>query len=90
MTLKKKNFWFGIGMVVLAVMILAMFGFEMYGGKLEGSRSYGLTREATPFVFYLSTGLELFLAILLLLGGIYTLRHKDEAEQAISETGGRK
>jgi hypothetical protein len=65
-------------MIVLAVMILTMFGFEVYDGKLEGSRSYGLTREATPFVFYLSTGLELFLAVLLLLGGGYTIRSRNK------------
>jgi predicted transporter len=71
---KKKNFWFGIAMIVLALMILTMFGLEIYQGKLEGSRSYGLTREATPLVFYLSTGLEFILSLLLITGGIYTLR----------------
>jgi hypothetical protein len=78
MNAQKKNLWFGIAMIVLALMILMMFGFEIYDGKLEGSRSYGLTRTGTPFVFYLSTGLELFLGLLLLAGGIYTIRNRDE------------
>jgi len=78
MTLQKKNFWFGIGMIIIALMILMMFGFEIYDGRLEGSRSYGLTREGTPFVFYLSIGSELFLSILLLAGGIYTIRNKNK------------
>lgn len=65
-------------MIVIALMVLMMFGFEIYDGKLEGSRSHGLTRNGTPFVFYLSIGLELFLGILLLAGGIYTLRNRNK------------
>jgi hypothetical protein len=75
---KKKNLWFGAGMIVIALMILTMLGFEIYDGRLEGSRSYGLTQVGTPFVFYLSTGLELFLGILLLAGGIYTIRNRNK------------
>jgi hypothetical protein len=82
MTPQKKNLWFGVGMIVIALMILMMFGFEIYGGKLEGSRSYGLTRAATPVVFYLSTGLELFLGVLLLLGGVYSIRHRGDKNGA--------
>jgi hypothetical protein len=81
MTTQKKNFWFGIAMIILALMILMMFGFEIYDGKLEGSRSYGLTREGTPFVFYLSIGIEFLLAAGVLIGGIYTLRQKEETER---------
>jgi uncharacterized membrane protein YhaH (DUF805 family) len=78
MDAKRKNFWFGIAMIIIALMILMMFGFEIYDGKLEGSRSYGLTQQGSPLVFYLSTGLELFLGILLLTGGIYTLRNRNK------------
>jgi hypothetical protein len=76
MDAQKKNLWFGIAMIVLALMILMMFGFEIYDGKLEGSRSYGLTRDGTPLVFYISTGLELFLGLLLFAGGVYTIRNR--------------
>ena len=82
MDAKKKNLWFGIAMIVIASMILMMFGFEIYDGKLEGSRSYGLTQQGSPFAFYLSTGLELFLGILLLAGGIYTIRNRNKDYQS--------
>ena len=75
---KKKHLWFGVAMIIIALMILMMFGFEIYDGKLEGSRSYGLTQQGSPFVFYLSTGLELFLGILLAAGGIYTIRNRNK------------
>jgi len=83
-TSQKKNFWFGIGMIVIGLMTLMMFGFEVYDGRLEGSRSYGLTREATPFVFYLSTRIELLVAMGLLAGGIYTLRQKQETDNNVN------
>jgi hypothetical protein len=78
MTSQKKNLWFGIGMIFIGLLTLMMFGFEIYDGKLEGSRSYGLTQAGTPFVFYLSTGLELLLGLVLLAGGIYTVRNRNK------------
>jgi amino acid permease len=74
---KKKNFWFGIAMIVIAMLTLMMFGFEIYDGKLEGSRNGGVTQAGSPVIYYISTGSELIIGLALLAGGIYLLRKKD-------------
>lgn len=77
MASRKKNITIGGIGLVIGLLTLMMFGFEIRDGVLQGSRSYGMTHAANPITFYISTGLEFLTGTGLAAFGIYMLRMKD-------------
>ena len=72
----KGNRWIGWIGLVLGVLTLMMFTFEIRDGVLQGSRSYGVTEMASPITFYLSAGLQLIVGLGLTIFGVYSIRRK--------------
>lgn len=73
----KKNMVLGLICIVIGLLTLMMFGFEIRDGVLQGSRSHGLTVANNPIGFYISTGCEFLVGLGLTVFGIYSMRRKD-------------
>ena len=71
-----KNRWIGWVALVIGLLTLMMFVFEVRDGILQGSRSYGITQTSNPVSFYISVTLEGLVAVGLIVFGIYSIRRK--------------
>ena len=71
-----KNRWIGWVALVIGLLTLMMFVFEVRDGVLQGSRSYGITQTSNPVSFYISVTLEGLVAAGLIVFGIYSSRRK--------------
>ena len=71
-----KNRWIGWVALVIGLLTLMMFVFEVCDGVLQGSRSYGITQTSNPVSFYISVTLEGLVAVGLIVFGIYSIRRK--------------
>ena len=71
-----KNRWIGWVALVIGLLTLMMFVFEVRDGVLQGSRSYGITHTSNPVSFYISVTLEGLVAVGLIVFGIYSIRRK--------------
>ncbi len=76
MTDEPKNSWIGWVGLVIGLLTLMMFVFEVRDGVLQGSRSYGITQTSNPISFYISVTLEGLIAAGLIAFGIYMIRRK--------------
>ena len=77
MSVPRKNRWIGWVALVLGLLTLMMFIFEVRDGVLQGSRSHGITQAANPLTFYISVTLEGLVAIGLIAFGVYSIRSKE-------------
>ena len=71
-----KNRWIGWIALVIGLLTLMMFIFEVRDGVLQGSRSYGITQSSNPISFYVSVTLEGLVALGLIAFGVYSIRSK--------------
>ena len=71
-----KNRWIGWVALVIGLLTLMMFVFEVPDGVLQGSRSYGITQTSNPVSFYISVTLEGLVAVGFIVFGIYSIRRK--------------
>ena len=74
--LGKAGRWIGIGAIALGLLLATMLVFEFIDGKLYGSKSEGMTLEAHPILFYVSTVIQAFVVVILLFSGISLIRQK--------------
>ncbi len=77
MGLRKKNIIIGIIALLLGLLSLMMFGFEVRDGVLQGSRSRGMTQANNPIGFYVSIVCECLVGLALSAFGVYSIRRKD-------------
>ena len=77
MSVPGKNRWIGWVALVLGILTLMMFIFEVRDGVLQGSRSHGVTQSANPLTFYVGVRLEGIVAIGLIAFGVYSIRSKE-------------
>ena len=73
----KRHIVIGIIALVIGLITLTLFVFEIRDGVLQSSRSYGMTREANPITFYISTGCEFLIWLGLTAFGVYSIQRKD-------------
>ncbi len=76
MSVPGKNHWIGWVALVIGLLTLMMFVFEVRDGVLQGSRSHGITESNNPVGFYISVAIEGIIALGLIAFGVYSIRNK--------------
>ncbi len=74
---KRKSILIPSIVLMIGILALLMFLFEIRDGVLQGSKSYGITRETDPVGFYISVSIEFLVGAGMTGFGVYMLRRKD-------------